>query len=87
MFNETDNSMETVQFKAQLQQSILRSDIVKIFDNLLTSAVEECASDIHIEPLENYSRIRLRIDGVLQELIQYPRSLHESIISKFKIES
>ena len=87
MFNETDNGMETVQFKAQLQQSILRSDIVKIFDNLLTIAVEEGASDIHIEPLENYSRVRLRIDGVLQELIQYPRSLHESIISKFKIES
>lgn len=87
MFNETDNGMETVQFKSQLQQSILRSDIVKIFDNLLTIAVEEGASDIHIEPLENYSRIRLRIDGVLQELIQYPRSLHESIISKFKIES
>ena len=66
--------METQEFRAQLQQSILRSDIVRIFD-------------IHIEPMENYSRIRLRIDGVLVELIQYPRSLHESIISKFKIES
>ena len=79
--------METQEFRAQLQQSILRSDIVRIFDNLLTIAVEEGASDIHIEPMENYSRIRLRIDGVLVELIQYPRSLHESIISKFKIES
>ena len=79
--------METQDFRNQLQQAILRSDIVKIFDNLLTIAVEEWASDIHIEPMENYSRIRLRIDGVLVELIQYPRSLHESIISKFKIES
>ena len=79
--------METQEFRTQLQQSILRSDIVRIFDNLLTIAVEEGASDIHIEPMENYSRIRLRIDGVLVELIQYPRSLHESIISKFKIES
>ena len=79
--------METQDFRNQLQQAILRSDIVKIFDNLLTIAVEEWASDIHIEPMENYSRIRLRIDGVLIELIQYPRSLHESIISKFKIES
>ena len=78
--------METQEFRAQLQQSILRSDIVRIFDNLLTIAVEEGASDIHIEPMENYSRIRLRIDGVLVELIQYPRSLHESIISKFKID-
>ena len=79
--------METQDFRNQLQQAILRSDIVKIFDNLLTIAVEEWASDIHIEPMENYSRIRLRIDGVLVELIQYPRSLHESIISKFKNES
>ena len=79
--------METQDFRNQLQQAILRSDIVKIFDNLLTIAVEEWGSDIHIEPMENYSRIRLRIDGVLVELIQYPRSLHESIISKFKIES
>jgi type II secretory ATPase GspE/PulE/Tfp pilus assembly ATPase PilB-like protein len=54
--------MDTTEYRAQLQQSILRSDIVKIFDNLLTIAVEEGASDIHIEPLENYSRIRLRID-------------------------
>jgi type II secretory ATPase GspE/PulE/Tfp pilus assembly ATPase PilB-like protein len=54
--------MDTAEYRAQLQQSILRSDIVKIFDNLLTIAVEEGASDIHIEPLENYSRIRLRIE-------------------------
>ena len=54
--------MDTAEYREQLQQSILRSDIVKIFDNLLTIAVEEGASDIHIEPLENYSRIRLRID-------------------------
>ncbi len=44
--------METQEFRAQLQQSILRSDIVRIFDNLLTIAVEEGASDIHIEPMK-----------------------------------
>jgi type IV pilus assembly protein PilB len=37
--------------------------------------------------MENYSRIRIRIDGELEEIVQYPRNLHESIISKFKIES
>ncbi|MCF7835387.1 GspE/PulE family protein [Candidatus Gracilibacteria bacterium] len=80
-------TIEVSTFKERLGQAVLQSDVVKIFDNLLTIAVEEGASDIHIEPLENYSRIRIRIDGVLQELIQYPRHLHESIISKFKIES
>jgi type II secretory ATPase GspE/PulE/Tfp pilus assembly ATPase PilB-like protein len=74
-------------FRDLLNKAILQSDIVKIFDYLLTIGVEEGASDIHIEPFENYCRIRIRIDGVLLELVQYPKSFHDSIISKFKIES
>ncbi len=79
--------MIEIDYKAKLDESILQSDVVKIFENLLTVAVEAWASDIHIEPLENYCRIRIRIDGILKELVQYPKNLHESIISKFKIES
>lgn len=75
------------QFKEQLNNSIINADVVKIFDNLLTIAVEYGASDIHIEAFEDYCRMRLRIDGELEELVQYPKSIHESIISKFKIES
>lgn len=75
------------EFKSKLQKSIVDADIVKMFDFLLTVWVEMWASDIHIEPFENYARIRIRIDGVLQELIQYPQNLHDSVISKFKIES
>lgn len=77
----------TLQYKNALDNAILQSDVVAIFDNLLTISVEEWASDIHIEPMENYSRIRIRIDWLLVELVQYPKTLHESIISKFKIES
>jgi len=80
-------SMVEVDYKARLDESVLQSDVVKIFDNLLTVAVEAGASDIHIEPMENYCRMRIRIDGILEELVQYPKNLHESIISKFKIES
>lgn len=79
--------MVEIDYKAKLDEAVLQSDVVKIFDNLLTVAVESWASDIHIEPLENYCRIRIRIDGILEELVQYPKNLHESIISKFKIES
>ena len=82
-----ENSTETVNYRDLLNKSILESDIVKIFDYLLTIWVEEGASDIHIEPFENYCRIRIRIDWVLEELVQYPKSFHDSIISKFKIES
>lgn len=62
-------------------------NIVKLFDNLLTIATDLEASDIHIEPYETYCRIRIRIDGIMYELIQYPNSIHENIIAKFKIES
>ena len=75
------------EFKEQLNNAIINADVVKIFDNLLTIAVESDASDIHIEVFEDYSRIRIRIDGDLTELVQYPKSIHESVISKFKIES
>ena len=79
--------VEQQNFRELLSKAILQSDIVRIFDYLLTIGVEEGASDIHIEPFENYCRIRIRIDGVLQELVQYPKSFHDSIVSKFKIES
>ena len=79
--------MAGIDYKAKLDEAVLQSDVVKIFDNLLTVAVEVGASDIHIEPMENYCRMRIRIDGILEELVQYPKNLHESIISKFKIES
>jgi type IV pilus assembly protein PilB len=79
--------MIEIDYKAKLDEAVLQSDVVNIFATLLTVAVEAGASDIHIEPLESYCRIRIRIDGILEELVQYPKNLHESIISKFKIES
>ena len=70
-----------------LKQAIDQKEIIKIFDNLLTIATEEGASDIHIEPFENMCRIRIRIDWVLRVLVPYPHHIHENIIAKFKIES
>ena len=74
-------------FEKQLQQAIINADVVKVFENILTIGVEKGASDIHVEPFENYCRVRIRIDWVLSELVQYPTNIHDSIISKFKIES
>jgi type IV pilus assembly protein PilB len=71
----------------ELTSSIQKSDILKIFDELLIIASDLGASDIHIEPYEQQCRIRIRIDGIMQELVQYPKTIHENIIAKFKIES
>lgn len=70
-----------------LLDAIQQKQIIKVFENLLTIATEEGASDIHIECFEHRGRIRVRIDGVLRDLIHYPANIHDNIIAKFKIET
>lgn len=59
--------------------------VVSIVNSLIAQAVKERASDIHIEPLERYVRVRLRIDGVLREVVTFPRTTHAAIVSRIKI--
>lgn len=62
-----------------------RSPIVNFVNLLLSKAVQERASDIHIEPSASDLRIRFRIDGVLHEAMAPPKSLQAGIISRLKI--
>lgn len=59
--------------------------IIRLINVLLARAVKQNASDIHIEPFENRLLIRLRIDGVLQEVMQPPRALAPLIASRIKV--
>jgi type IV pilus assembly protein PilB len=59
--------------------------IVQLVDHILTAAVEERASDIHIEPLSDVIRIRYRIDGVLVYKTDLPKDLLPRIISRVKV--
>lgn len=61
--------------------------VVKIVNYIFTKAVELKASDIHIEPFENYLKVRLRVDGVLTELIRPPYELKAGIVSRIKLMS
>ncbi len=61
--------------------------VVKIVNYIFTKAVESKASDIHIEPFETYLRVRLRVDGVLTELIRPPIELKAGIVSRIKLMS
>ena len=58
---------------------------VKFVNELLELAVKQNASDIHIEPLEAVTRVRLRIDGLLCTAVEVLRSNHNAIISRIKI--
>ncbi len=59
--------------------------IVKLVNLLITQAVSERASDIHVEPHEHDVRIRYRIDGVLHEIMRSPKSIQSGVISRLKI--
>lgn len=70
---------------SKLSQVISEAPIAKIVKELLSFAIKSRASDIHIEPEEQATRIRYRIDGILQEKFTMPKQFHESLISRIKI--
>jgi type IV pilus assembly protein PilB len=59
--------------------------IIKIVSDTFREAVQSKASDIHLEPQENYLRIRFRIDGVLHEVATLPPELGQPVISRVKV--
>ncbi len=63
------------------------SPIAQTINLLLEYAIRSRASDIHIEPREEYVQIRYRIDGVLREVNRLPRNVHASLVSRIKILS
>lgn len=63
------------------------SPISRALSTILEYAVKARASDIHIEPLENSLKIRCRIDGILREIMQLPKSIEPALVSRIKILS
>jgi type II secretory ATPase GspE/PulE/Tfp pilus assembly ATPase PilB-like protein len=61
--------------------------ITKIVDTLIASAYQDRASDIHIEPEEESSLIRFRVDGVLHDLFRMPKGLHDRVVTRIKVVS
>jgi type IV pilus assembly protein PilB len=68
-----------------LEKSAAESPVIKFVNFLLSNALHEGASDIHIEPKEKYTKIRYRIDGVLFDVKQAPCRMHPAIVSRLKI--
>jgi len=68
-----------------LEQMAGQSPIIKFVNYLISNAVREGASDIHIEPKEKQTRVRYRIDGVLFDATQAPPNMHPAIVSRIKI--
>ncbi len=68
---------------------LLESDddapIIRLINAVLTSAVKENASDIHVEPFENRLVVRFRVDGVLREVLQSRRAVAPLVVSRIKV--
>ena len=69
----------------RLKEVVEEAPIVKYVNLLITQAIQDRASDIHIEPGEHELRVRYRIDGVLHDVMRSPRSIQSGVISRLKI--
>jgi len=80
--------VEQVQDKIEdLEKMADESPVIKFVNYLISHAIREGASDIHIEPKDKETKIRYRIDGVLFEEMTPPAHMHAAIVSRLKIMS
>jgi type IV pilus assembly protein PilB len=77
--NEEDEALEG------LKEVVEDAPIVKFVNLLITQAINDRASDIHLEPTERELRVRFRIDGVLHEIMRSPKNIQSGVISRLKI--
>ncbi len=68
-----------------LGEVIREAPIAQIVSAILEQAIRIRASDVHIEPQEGDTRVRYRVDGILQERLALPRKLQDAVISRIKI--
>ena len=76
---------ETLTEVTDLLEAENDAPIIKLINALLTQAVKEGASDIHIESFERRSLVRYRVDGVLRDVVEPKRSLHAALVSRVKV--
>ncbi|MFN8627454.1 MAG: type IV-A pilus assembly ATPase PilB [Candidatus Binatia bacterium] len=81
---ELIESAEEVDLK-ELERATEDAPVVRLVNAILTSAMKRRASDVHLEPYETMFRVRLRVDGVLEEIMRPPVKLKNAITSRVKI--
>lgn len=93
MVDGLDDELDLTQVAQELQGplDLLESDddapIIRFINAVLTEAVKDNASDVHIEPYENRLGVRFRIDGVLREILETRRALAPLVASRIKVMS
>ena len=70
---------------SKVKEIVEDAPIVRFVNLLITQAIQDRASDIHLEPTETDLRVRYRIDGVLHEVMRSPKNIQSGVISRLKI--
>ncbi|MCA9390134.1 type II/IV secretion system protein [candidate division WWE3 bacterium] len=81
---QAEQEIETVD---DLRKAVESAPVARIVSTIFEYAIKVKASDVHIEPGEDHTRIRYRIDGILRERLALPRRVHDSVVSRIKILS
>ena len=71
----------------EISKDIENISLIEIVNYILIYGFKSRASDIHIQPMENKINIRYRIDGILYTLFEFPKYIHEELISRIKVLS
>lgn len=82
---QISQSEEKAEADSDVKTIVQDSPISQALSKILEYAIKSRASDIHVEPLENALKIRCRVDGVLREVMQLPKSIEPALVSRVKI--
>ncbi len=83
--SSTDDLISKIDETADLLDETSDAPIIKLVNLLLSGAIKDRASDIHVEPYSGSLKIRYRIDGILYDILSLPRRIQSPLISRIKI--
>jgi general secretion pathway protein E len=83
--DSADSIISEIEETADLLDETSDAPIIKLVNLVLAQAIKDRSSDIHIEPYANSLKIRYRIDGMLYNLLNLPRRIQSSLVSRIKI--
>ncbi len=86
-FTSVESSDDEDMSIEQLRELSEEAPVIKLANLIINRGVADGASDIHIEPAKDCVRVRLRVDGILHEVMQVPKKVQASLISRIKIMS
>lgn len=78
-------TVEAVKPEAVMSEDVQTAPAVRLTNSIINEAIAISASDIHIEPFENYVAVRYRVDGVLNESNRIPQNLYSAVSTRIKI--